>query len=89
VRPPELDPGAAAPILADPEVAERAERRFEIPDDELVLAVGSDATLAIFDGEPGVAAGRERQRFLVGIGGALLAIASALTLAYLLNGGIS
>jgi len=89
VRPPELDSGAASPTLADPEVAQVAERRFEIPDEELVLAVGRDATLAIFDGEPGVAAGRERERFLVGIGGALLSIASALALAYLLRGGIS
>ncbi len=89
VRPPELDPGATPLVPADPKVAERAERRFEIADDELVLAVGRDATLAIFDGEPGVAAGRERQRFLVGVGGALLAIASALALAYMLRGGIS
>jgi hypothetical protein len=89
VRPPELDPGVAQPELAAPDVAERAVRRFEIPDEELVLAVGTDAVLAIFDGEPGVAAGRERDRFMLGIAGALIAIVSALALAYLLRGGIS
>jgi hypothetical protein len=88
VRPPELDPGVMRPELAAPEQAEQAERRFEIPDEELVLAVGTDAALAIFDGEPGVAARRERDRFMLGIVGALIAIASALALAYMLRGEI-
>jgi hypothetical protein len=88
VRPPELDPGVMQPELAAPEQAEQAERRFEIPDEELVLAVGTDAALAIFDGEPGVAARRERDRFMLGIVGALIAIASALALAYMLRGEI-
>ncbi len=43
--------------------------------------------LAIYDGEPAVAAGRERDRFLVGLAGGVLAIASALVLAYLARGG--
>jgi len=87
VRPPDLDPGARPLPLGDAEQALRAERRFEIPHEELVVAVTADQPLAVFDGEPGVAAGREQRRFLLGLGGAVLAIVSALTLAYLLRGG--
>jgi hypothetical protein len=43
--------------------------------------------LAIYDGEPAVAAARERNRFLVGLAGAVLAIACAMVLAYLARGG--
>ncbi|MCU0505699.1 MAG: hypothetical protein MUE82_08000, partial [Chloroflexi bacterium] len=38
IRPPELDPGATPLPLGDAELAARVERRFEIADDELVLA---------------------------------------------------
>jgi hypothetical protein len=87
VRPPELDPGAAPLPLGDDELAARVERRFEIADDELVLAAGDGMALAVYDGEPGVAVGRERDRFVVGLLGAALAIACALVLAYLARGG--
>lgn len=87
IRTPELDPDARPLPVGDATLARRVERRFEIPDEELVLAVGPEASLAVFDGEPGVATGREQGRFLLGLGGAVLAIVSALTLAYLLRGG--
>jgi hypothetical protein len=87
VRPPELDPGARPLPSGDAAMAQRAERRFEIPDEELVVAVTPEASLAVFDGDPGAATGREQGRFILGLGGAVLAIASALTLAYLLRGG--
>lgn len=87
VTAPELDAGADPLPPGDAELARRAERRFEIPDEELVVAVTDGQPLAVFDGEPGVAAGREQGRFLMGLGGAVLAIVSALALAYLLRGG--
>ena len=87
VRAPELDPGARALPIGDADLARSVERRFEIPDEELVLAVTADAPLAVYDGPPGVATGREQRRFMLGLGGAVLAIVSALALAYLLRGG--
>jgi hypothetical protein len=87
VRPPELHPDASPLPAGDATLAARAERRFEIADDELVLAAGDGMALAIYDGEPGVAAEREQDRFLVGLAGAVLAIVSALVLAYLARGG--
>lgn len=87
VSTPDLDPGATPLPLADAEQARTAASRFEIPDEELVVAVTPGQPLAVFDGEPGVAAGREQTRFLTGLGGAVLAIVSAIALAYLLRGG--
>ena len=87
VRTPELDPGARPLPAGDATLAERVERRFEIPDEELVVAVTPESTLSVFDGDPGVATGREQGRFLLGLGGAVLAIASALALGYILRGG--
>jgi hypothetical protein len=87
IRPPELDPGAAPLPAGDAELAARVERRFEIAGDELILAAGDGMSLAIYDGEPAVAAARERNRFLVGLAGAVLAIACAMVLAYLARGG--
>jgi hypothetical protein len=87
VTTPELDVDADPLPPGDPELARQAERRFEIPDDELVVAVTADQPLAVFDGMPDVAAGREQGRFILGLLGAVLAIVSAITLAYLLRGG--
>ncbi len=93
VRPPELDPGVdARPV--DPEeqkareaLAARAERRYEIAENELVLAAGEGMALAVYDGSPAVAAGREQDRFLLGLVGAAVAIVSAIVLAFLVRGG--
>ena len=84
VRPPELDP-AAIPA----EVAEGAagdETLFEIRADELVLAAAADAPLLIAAGTPGAAVQRQEGAFLVGLLGAVLAIASALVAALALAG---
>lgn len=92
VRPPELDPDVRAAPVDAAEAASRAalaarvERRFEIRDDELVLAAGDGMPLAVYDGEPAAAAGREQNRFLLGLGGAVLAIVCAMALAYLASG---
>ena len=87
VSTPDLDADATPLPLGDVEESRKAVRRFEIPDEELVVAATDGQPLAVFDGEPAVAAAREQGRFLTGLGGAVLAIVSALALAYLLRGG--
>ncbi len=93
VRPPELDPGVPRPPVdaaeqkERDELAARAERRYEIPETELVLAAGDGMSLAVYDGAPGVAAGREQDRFILGLVGAAVAIVCAIALAYLVRGG--
>jgi hypothetical protein len=89
VRPPELDPAATAPPLADAGTAERFERTFEIEPGELVLSVGPDRPMLVLAGPPVAAVNRGQDRFLVGLGGAVLAIASGLVLAAGLSGGLT
>ena len=84
VREPELDPEAAAPVLASAEEAERIERVFDLEPDLLVLAAGPESPLLIAHGAPGDVVGREEGRFLQGLLGAVLAIAGAIGIAVLL-----
>jgi hypothetical protein len=88
VRPPELDPAAAPLPVASKDEAELAERTFEIAPDALIVAAAAEAGLLVSLGTPGAAVAREETRFLVGLLGAILAIASAVTLATALSGGI-
>jgi hypothetical protein len=87
VRAPELDPAATAPSLASPEEAARIERTFDIAPDLLVLASAPDAPLLIATGSPADAVAREQGRFLLGLLGAILAIGSAVALAWVLTAG--
>lgn len=87
VRDPELDPGVPAPVLATPEEAARIEQTFDLEPDLLVIAAGPDSPLLIATGSPGDVVVREQGRFLLGLGGALLAIASAVAAALLLASG--
>jgi hypothetical protein len=87
VRPPELDPDATEPALAGPTDAARYARTFEIAPDALVLAAAPDVPLVISLGAPATAAGRHEREFLVGLLGAVLAIASAVGLALVAGGG--
>ncbi len=89
VSPPELDPGAARPALATPAEAARIERTFTIEPSVLVLASTPETGLLVSLGPPGIAVARESDRFLVGLLGALLAIASAVVLAAALSGGVA
>ncbi len=89
VRTPELDPDAASLPVADASEAERAERTFEIAPETLVVAASPEAGLLVSLGTPGTAVAREETRFLVGLLGAILAIASAVTLATALSGGVA
>lgn len=88
VRAPALDPDAAVPALAVAADAERFERRFHIAPEALVLASGPGAPLFVAHGAPDAAAGRQQDRFIVGLLGAVLSIASAVVLAISLTGGL-
>jgi hypothetical protein len=87
VRAPEIDPAATAPTLADPAEQGAAERRFSIAPEALVLASSPDAPLLIAHGMPGAAVERHQDRFIMGLLGAVLAIASAMALAVIVAGG--
>jgi hypothetical protein len=89
VRAPELDPAATSLPLAPADEAVRAERRFEIAPETLVLASAPDVPLLIAHGVPGVAADRHQDRFIVGLLGAVLAIGSALALALVVGGALA
>jgi hypothetical protein len=86
VRPPGLDPAADLPPPPDPELAARAAATFSIAPDALVLATADDAPLLISLGAPTQAAARQQWQFVLGLGGAALAIASAMGLAIVLQG---
>lgn len=81
-----IDPDANPLPLADPESAARAEQRFRIAPETLILAASDEVPLLIAHGVPGVVAGNSQRRFLVGLLGAILAIASAMVVALSLGG---
>lgn len=80
-RAPDLDPAAAAPAIAPAEEAAAAAARFDIPAGELVVAATPGQPLAVISGRPAEIDAREGGRFLVGLAGAILAIAGSLALA--------
>jgi hypothetical protein len=87
VRPPVLDPAAMAPALAPPEEAARVSRTFDIAPEQLVVAAGADMPLLVAFGQPAAAAARHRDTFLVGLLGVILAIGSAIALAFAITSG--
>ena len=87
IREPELDPLAHRPTLATPDTASRIARTFDIPPEQLVIAAGPGMPLLVSFGEPAAAAGRYRDTFVMGLLGALLAIGSAIVLAFTLTPG--
>jgi hypothetical protein len=86
VRPPVLDPAATPPPPADPALEERAREAFEIAPEDLVLASVEGEPLFVSMGAPAAIAARHRGPILLGLVGAIVAIASAMTLAILLGG---
>lgn len=86
VRAPVLDPAARPLPIADEPTAARFERTFEIAPEALVLAATPDHPLLISLGAPAVAVARGQDRFLLGLVGAVMAIASAVVLALELGG---
>lgn len=87
VRAPELDLAAHTLPLAPTEDAARYERTFHIAPATLIVASAPDVPLLIVHGMPGNAADRFQDRFIVGLLGAILAIASAMIAAIMLGGG--
>ena len=88
-RTPELDPRAHSATLAGASETARIMRVFSIPPESLVLASTPDLPLLIAFGVPQVVMGRQQQRFIVGLLGAILAIGSAMVLALMIAGGVS
>ena len=88
VRTPELDPDANRPPPPDPALAARAGAAFEIAPDALILATSQEVPLIISLGAPAQVAARAEWQFIVGLAGAALAIASAMALAVLVQGGL-
>ena len=88
VAPVVLDPAARPLPIADASEADRAERTFHIAPETLVLAASDEVPLLIAHGAPGAVAERGQDRFLVGLLGAVLAIASAMVFAISLGGGL-
>jgi hypothetical protein len=89
VSPPSIDPDADPLPLADPEAAARSARRFEIAPETLVIAASVEVPLLIAFGAPSAVVARGRDRFAIGLLGALLAIASAMVLAISVSGGVA
>ncbi len=81
-----IDPEANPLPLADAEAAARAERTFRIASETLILAASDEVPLLIAHGVPGVVVDRSQGRFLIGLLGAILAIASAMVVALGLGG---
>jgi hypothetical protein len=88
VAEPVLHPDATRPALATAAEAAAATERWHLDPDDLVLATGPDGRLLIAAGAPGEVAGRHRDRFLLGLLGAILAIGSALMAGWILVNGM-
>ena len=65
----------------------KVERTFEIEPQTLILAASTEVPLLIAFGTPGAAEVRQRDRYLVGLLGACLAIVAAMIFAIMLSGG--
>ncbi|HYL40170.1 MAG TPA: hypothetical protein VET90_02575, partial [Candidatus Binatus sp.] len=86
VRNPVLDPAAHRPTLAPAGAAEVAHQTFDIAPETLVLAATPSVALLISAGLPSAAESRNEGRFVLGLGGAALAVVSAVALALLATG---
>ncbi len=86
---PDIDPAANPLPLAGPEEAAQAERTFEIAPETLVLAASEEVPLLIAFGVPDAVVERGQMRLVVGLLGAVLAIASAMVFAISISGGLA
>jgi hypothetical protein len=87
-EPPELDPDARTPQLAEPAAYEDSMESYTIPADSLVLAKAPGGSMAVYLGEPAVATRQHDLAFLLGIVGGIVAVASALGMGALLTGSL-
>jgi hypothetical protein len=86
VRAAEIDAEATPLPLGTAAEAAAAQRRFAIAPETLVLASAPGVPLLIAHGVPTAAVERNRDRFLIGLLGAGLAIGSAVVLALMVSG---
>jgi hypothetical protein len=84
---PTIDPAANPLPLAGPEEAAEVARTFVIAPETLVLGASDEVPLLIAFGIPGQVVERRETKFIVGLFGAILAIASAMAFAFSLGGG--
>jgi hypothetical protein len=87
VRAPTLDPAANPESVADAETASRFHGTFQIAPEEPVIAAGPGAPLLVSLGAPAQAVARGRDRFVLGLLGGALTIASMVVLAIGLDAG--
>jgi hypothetical protein len=86
-RPPQLDPAAIAPPLATAEEpAAGTSLAFDLPPGALVFGRADGAPLVVAMGTPAAIEAAHANGFVVGIGGAVLAVASAVILALAVDG---
>jgi hypothetical protein len=83
---PELDARVEQPDVPDVEVHDEALKKYDIPDEELVLSRGLKGGMAIYPGSPQQATQHHDFAFLVGIIGAVMAALCAFALGVLLTG---
>jgi hypothetical protein len=88
-RAPELDPAARPEPVATEAEEKQMTRTFDLAPDTLILASSRDAPLLIAFGAPVAATDRQQARFLVGLLGAILAIASAMVAAAVVSGFVA
>ncbi|MEA2518208.1 MAG: hypothetical protein QOF49_288 [Chloroflexota bacterium] len=86
IRPPDLDAAADRPQPADADLAGRVAATFDIPLDSLVFAASAEAPLLVALGPPSDVTARGRWQLVLGLLGAVVAIGSAMGLAFVLNG---
>jgi hypothetical protein len=86
VSSPQMDPGANPLPTATADEAARIERTFEIDPAALVLASSAEVPLLIAYGTPGAVVQRTQLTLIVGLLGAVLAIASAMVFAVMVGG---
>ena len=84
---PTIDHDANALPLAGPEVAAEVARTFDIAPQTLVVAASAEVPLSSAFGIPGEVVERRQTTFMVGLLGAILAIASAMVLAVTVGRG--
>ncbi len=84
---PEIDPDASRLPLATDAQAARAAQTFMIDPEALVLVSSAEAPLLIAYGTPGVVMARSESSYAMGLFGAVLAITSAMALAFMINEG--
>ncbi len=85
-RPPELDPGVTAPVLAGPGQAATSPLAFDLPPEALVVGAADGIPLVVGLGMPSSIEAAHTASFALGIGGAVLAVASAVVIALVVDG---